>query len=145
MTPISYFAAWTDSGCLLGCWHEHKTVSEAASCISSAGGYVIAIESGALRALSADEESEFQRTLDTTRTNQPMPQHAEPTGAATTTPTAGRSERGHGQTLVEFVLNWLNKWEVGELKRLHAKQTPALIKRRRKKIQHTVKHEVGPE
>jgi hypothetical protein len=62
MNSIYYFAAWTDSGFLLGCDHEHQTVSEAAGCISSAGGYVIAVENRVLRALTNDEEAEFQRT-----------------------------------------------------------------------------------
>jgi hypothetical protein len=62
MNSTYYFAAWTDSGFLLGCDHEHQTVSEAAGCISSAGGYVIAVENRALRALTNDEEAEFQRT-----------------------------------------------------------------------------------
>ena len=57
---LFYFAAWTDSGCLLGCSHEHKTVTSAVACISCAGGYVVAVEGGALRELNAKEEAEFQ-------------------------------------------------------------------------------------
>jgi len=61
MNSIYYFAAWTDSGFLLGCDHEHQTVAEAVACISWAGGYVVAVENNALRALTDDEEAEFQR------------------------------------------------------------------------------------
>ena len=60
MRSIFYFAAWTDSGCLLGCDHEHQTVTSAEACISHAGGYVIAVEKGVLRALTDAEEAEFQ-------------------------------------------------------------------------------------
>ena len=58
-----YFAAWTDSDCLLGCYHEHQTVISAAACISCAGGYVIAVENGGYRELNDSEEKEFQHAL----------------------------------------------------------------------------------
>jgi hypothetical protein len=61
MNSIYYFAARTDSGFLLGCDHEHQTVTEAVACILCAGGYVIAVEHSVLRALTDDEEAEFQR------------------------------------------------------------------------------------
>ena len=57
---ICYLAAWTDSGCLRGCDHEHQTVPEAVACISCAGGYVIAVENKVFRALNDAEEAEFQ-------------------------------------------------------------------------------------
>jgi hypothetical protein len=60
MGSTFYFSAWTDSGCLLGCSHEHQTVTSAVACISCAGGYVIAVEKGVLRALTDAEETEFQ-------------------------------------------------------------------------------------
>ena len=63
MTSIYYFAAWTDSGCLLGCSHEHGTVGEAVACFSCAGGYVVAVENGVLRALTTEEESQFQLAI----------------------------------------------------------------------------------
>jgi hypothetical protein len=59
MTKIYYFAAWTDSGCLLGCDHEHRTVISATACINVAGGYVVAVETR-LRELNETEEAEFQ-------------------------------------------------------------------------------------
>src|SRR5271154_2351993 len=62
MPPTYYFSAWTGSGCLLGCDHEHQTVTSAAACISCAGGFVIAVEKGVLRALTDAEESEFQHS-----------------------------------------------------------------------------------
>ena len=60
MSSIYYFAAWTDSGCLLGCDHEHQTVTEAVSCISCAGSYVIAVANNVYRALNDVEDAEFQ-------------------------------------------------------------------------------------
>jgi hypothetical protein len=58
--PTYYFAAWTDSGCLLGCDHRHATVISAVACIATCGGYVIAVEKGQLRELNYREEAEFQ-------------------------------------------------------------------------------------
>jgi hypothetical protein len=66
-----YSAAWTDSGFPLGCSHEHETIVEADSCIACAGGYVVATENGALRALTMDEEAEFQRVHFAPRTDNP--------------------------------------------------------------------------
>jgi hypothetical protein len=63
MSSTFYFSAWTDSGCLLGCPHEHPTVTSAVACIACAGGYVIAIEKGVLRALTDVEEVEFQKAM----------------------------------------------------------------------------------
>ena len=63
MSSTFYFSAWTDSGCLLGCPHEHPTVASAVACISCAGGYVIAVEKGVLRALTDVEEVEFQKAM----------------------------------------------------------------------------------
>ncbi len=62
MACTYYFAAWTDSGCLLGCDHQHLTVVAAVVCAQSpcAGAYVVAVEDGVLRELNAREEREFQ-------------------------------------------------------------------------------------
>jgi len=57
---LYYFAAWADSGCLLGCDHHHRTVISAANCISEAGGYVVAVEEGKYRALNQGEEELFR-------------------------------------------------------------------------------------
>jgi hypothetical protein len=59
-----YYAAWTDSGFLLGCDHKHQTVTEAVDCASvqqQAGSFVVAVENGINRALNDVEETEFQR------------------------------------------------------------------------------------
>ena len=69
MTSTYYSAAWTDSGCLLSCWHEHPTVREAAECIKYAGAYILAAKNGVLRALTMDEEAEFQRAIYALRTD----------------------------------------------------------------------------
>jgi hypothetical protein len=63
MPSTFYFAAWTDSGCLLGCPHEHQTITSAVACISYAGGYVLAVEKGVLRGLTGAEEVEFQSAM----------------------------------------------------------------------------------
>ncbi len=60
MSSLYYFAAWTDSGCLLGCAQQHVTVISAVACVASAGGYVVAVDDGQLRELSPKEEIEFQ-------------------------------------------------------------------------------------
>jgi hypothetical protein len=51
MQHLYYFAAWTESGCLLGCDHEHNTVSSAVACTAtgSVGAHVVAVEKGKLR------------------------------------------------------------------------------------------------
>src|SRR5208282_2734158 len=66
-----YFAAWTDSRFLLGCSHEHETIREADPCIPCAGGYVVAVENGVMRSLTAAEEAEWQRVHYVPRTNNP--------------------------------------------------------------------------
>jgi hypothetical protein len=57
---IYYSAAWTECGCLIGCRHPHRTVGEAVACIQTAGGYVVAVEAGVMRSLTAKEEADFQ-------------------------------------------------------------------------------------
>ena len=69
-----YFAAWTDSGFLLGCDHEHQTIASAVACIPCAGGYVIAVEEGELHALNDSEVIEFQAAMY----GSPKPQRAIP-------------------------------------------------------------------
>jgi hypothetical protein len=72
MSSIYYCAAWTDSGFFRGCSHEHETIGEADSCILCAPGYVVAVENGIMRALTAEEESEFQRIHYAPRTDTPL-------------------------------------------------------------------------
>jgi len=114
---LFYCAAWTDSGFLLGCSHEHKTVTEAKSCIPCAGGYVVAVENGAIRALKAEEENEFQCGSDSHSTEDAA---VETTAAAPRQRPEGTSPRvadapkewipprGEGETLLEFVLRLLS-------------------------------------
>jgi len=60
----TYRAASAESKfCLIACSHDHLTVYSAAACISCAGGYVVAVEGGVLRALSDGEEAEFQKAM----------------------------------------------------------------------------------
>ena len=70
MKSIYYSAAWTDSGFLLGCSHEHETIVEADSCIPCAGGCVVGVENGVMRSLTAEEEAEFQRVHYAPRTDE---------------------------------------------------------------------------
>jgi hypothetical protein len=74
MSSLFYSAAWTECGCFLGCSHEHKTTGEANSCIPCAGGYVVAVEDGVMRSLTAEEESEFQRVHYAARIETPVVQ-----------------------------------------------------------------------
>jgi len=63
MPSLHYFAARTDSGCLLGCDHQHPTVVSAVACIAQAGGYVVAVEASQRRELNPEEEMEFQLAM----------------------------------------------------------------------------------
>jgi len=67
-----YSAAWTECECLISCSHEHQTVAESASCIPCAGGYVVGVENGAMRSLTAEEESEFQCAVSSHSTYNPV-------------------------------------------------------------------------
>ena len=73
MSSIYYSAAWTECGCLISCWHEHTTVPEAASCIPCAGGYVVGVENGVMRSLTAEEESQFQSVIRGDSADKPAP------------------------------------------------------------------------
>jgi hypothetical protein len=68
---VFYAAAWTDSGFLLGCSHEHETIADADSCIPCAGGYVVGGENDVMRSLTPEEEAEFQRVHYARRTDNP--------------------------------------------------------------------------
>jgi hypothetical protein len=102
MTSIYYSAAWTECGCLISCWHEHETVVEAAFCIPCAGGYVAAVENGAIRSLTTAEESEFQCTVLSDFIDDPA---IEPAQAV---PRESVPPRGEGETLIEFVSRFLS-------------------------------------
>jgi hypothetical protein len=119
MTPKYYSAAWTDSGLLLGCSHEHKIVTAAMSCIPCAGGYVVAVENGVMRSLAPHEEREFQCGRASHCSENPAVQT---TAATPQERTAGTSPmvtdapknrippRGEGETLREFVLRFLSAY-----------------------------------
>lgn len=64
---LTYEGAWTESWCHRRCQHRHKTIAEAAECVSPQGPtwYVFAVENGRARELTAVEQSrleEFRRT-----------------------------------------------------------------------------------
>jgi len=168
MTSICYSAAWDDSGCLLSCWHEHPTIRDAAECINCAGAYVLAIENGTLRALSVDEEAEFQRVhhapladkppLDAIReaaVNRPTRSEGETLvehvsrfleSYGVSQPTLTREENGYSHVSrvrisdrVGFVLDWLNGWETRELERMHALQVPAWLEALGKRVRRVLK------
>ena len=63
MLSLYYFAAWTDSHCLVGCEHQHETVISAVACCNKAGAYVVAVENRELRELDKKEESQFQYAM----------------------------------------------------------------------------------
>ncbi len=63
MLSLYYFAAWTDSHCLVGCEHQHETIVSAVACCKSAGAYVVAVENGELRELRENEEPQFQYAM----------------------------------------------------------------------------------
>jgi hypothetical protein len=84
MKSTYYSAAWTDSGCLLSCEHEHETLVEAASCIPCARGYVVGIENGVMRSLRTEDESEVQSVIHSRKKPAPY----------TTAPAAASAEQG---------------------------------------------------
>jgi hypothetical protein len=57
---MHYVAAYVDSGCLIVCEHQHKTVTSATACDPAAGSYVIGVRRGKLSELTDKEEQEFQ-------------------------------------------------------------------------------------
>jgi hypothetical protein len=69
VNSIHYRACDSDcAGCgFVMCSHQHQTVAAAAACISMAGGYVVVVENGVIRALTAAEEQEFQVALHGTK------------------------------------------------------------------------------
>jgi hypothetical protein len=70
MRRIYYYAASTDSGCIIGCPHQHATVVSAVACISAPGGYVIAVENNENRRLNDAEELLFQKAMYNTSREQ---------------------------------------------------------------------------
>jgi len=59
-----YEAAWTDSWAYCQCFHPHQTIIEAAKCgLKQPGFYVVAVEAGVSRELTAEED----KIVDTVR------------------------------------------------------------------------------
>jgi len=103
MRSTYYSAAWTECGCLITCWHRHRTVSGAAAGIRTAGGYVVAVSSGVMRSLTVAEEADFRGTRRSHPGHNP---------ALETLPAQKEegSRRSEGETLVEFVLRVLSTY-----------------------------------
>jgi hypothetical protein len=143
MTSIYYSAARTDSGFLLGCPHEHETIAEADSCIPCAGGYVVGVENGVMRSLTAGEETEFQRVryvsrlLEAYGVSQP-PQTGEENRYSHV---ARKAVRVRSSDFVGFVLDWLNRWEARELERMCALQVPVWLEVLWKRARRALRHE----
>jgi hypothetical protein len=97
-----YSAAWTDSGCLFVCGHEHATLTEAVTCIPCAGGYVVGIENGVMRSLSPKEESEFQAVIRD-HSAKPAPHMTVPAASAEQ---ANRDSRYAVMTPIRVVDHW---------------------------------------
>jgi hypothetical protein len=132
MKSSYYSAAWTDSGCFIVCEHEHETLVDAVSCIPCAGGYVVGIRNGVMRALSPKEESEFQAVIRDPFKYPPLytaiPVAGSPARVSTDPgyavalpqqsdtdppirangPRESLPSRAEGETLVEFVLRLLS-------------------------------------
>jgi hypothetical protein len=101
MKPIYYSAAWTDSGFLLGCSHEHETIVEAVSCIPCAGGYVISVENGVTRSLKPHEEAEFKNAI------QDSSKYPAPHPPALAVPETASSKSGYAvMTRIRLVDGW---------------------------------------
>jgi len=101
MKAIYYSAAWTDSGCFLGCPHEHGTIVEAVSCIPCAGGYIVGVENGVTRSLKPHEEAEFQNAI------QDSSKYPAPYAAAPPAPKRTSSESGYAvMTRIRLVDGW---------------------------------------
>lgn len=63
MSKRHYVAVSTDSGVLLGCVHNHKTILSAVACISEPGGYVVAVRRRKYLPLTNAEDAEFQQLM----------------------------------------------------------------------------------
>jgi hypothetical protein len=68
MKATYYLASYAEGKFLVTCSHAHLAVHSAVACISTAGGYVVAVEDGLLRALTDAEEVEFQKAVRGQRT-----------------------------------------------------------------------------
>lgn len=104
MNSTYYSAASVECGCFLSCDDRHSTIAEAVGCIRRAGGYVVAVENGVTRALTCEEEAEFQSIV-----YKAVP----PAPPRTRSPSASPPQRDPGETLVEFVLRLMSTYGFG--------------------------------
>ena len=58
-----YVACWSQDNCQVRCWHQHRSVSEAAGCIDVSGGFVKAVTDGRERSLTYDEQENLVRAF----------------------------------------------------------------------------------
>lgn len=63
MSFTYYLAVDADDRIVFACIHQHQTVTSAVACIAWAGGYVVGVEDGIMRALTDAEEWEFQSAM----------------------------------------------------------------------------------
>lgn len=115
---MCYSAAWTDSGFLLACSHEHET-READSCIPCAGGYVGSIENGVMRSLTPEEEAEFQRVRYAAR------EAASPIGIKE--PRQSVPPQREGETLLDYVLRFLSAFSIPQPAEAVSDAKPGLL------------------
>jgi hypothetical protein len=138
MTSIYYSAAWTDSGFLLGCSHQHKTVTEATSCIPCAGGYVVAVENGVMRSLAPTKSVSSNTAVPAivARTQQSKPQQPEfvlrflsAYGLPQQSEPISHTKHAVINTeLIDAVLSRLCELETSELRRMYAEDKSELVK-----------------
>lgn len=123
----------------LGCSYEHKTVMKAASCIPCAGGYVVGVEDGAMRSLTAEEESEFQCAV---------PGHSTDNPAVETTPAtpaeAGVGDRGYA-VMIRIRVGDCWTWSVLPLP--HTSHNASMLSRSARRGPHRIRllHHAPPK
>jgi len=121
MASIYYTTLWTDSDCTIACWHEHETIEQAMKCMPCAGAYVVAVEDGVMRALTVEEDAQFNRLLFPAT---PVPVLVEKCKVR---------PREEAEDMVEFVMRWMNSREIEELQRIYDEHAGAWLRSRRKR------------
>src|SRR5438445_11782104 len=58
-----YVACWSQDNCQVRCWHQHRSVSEAAGCIEGAGGFVKGVTDCRNRSLTYDQQTNIVRAF----------------------------------------------------------------------------------
>jgi hypothetical protein len=122
MASSSYYTTvWTDSHCMIGCWHEHAAIEEAMACMPCAGGYVVAVEDGVMRALTPEEDARFESLLPVSK---PVPLQKEKCDVP---------PRTESEEMVEFVMRWMNSREIDELEKIYDEHAEVWLRSRRKR------------